>query len=94
MKTKKTLIGLVVIIIAMVLDNLVAIASLVLRQKTINEQLTADYPVNQMNSAVETVGYSFCILLFAIGIVLVLPEAYRYIKARLNKTKNKEGEEK
>lgn len=94
MKTKKTLIGLVVIIIAMVLDNLVAIASLVLRQKTINEQLTADYPVNQMNSAVETFGYSFCILLFAIGIVLVLPEAYRYIKNKLNKAQNNEGEEK
>lgn len=94
MKTKKTLIGLAVIIIAMVLDHLVAIASLVLRQKTINEQLTADYPVNQMNSAVETFGYSFCILLYIIGIALAVPEAYRYIKAKLNKTQNKEGEEK
>ena len=90
MKALRTISGTVLLLIAGFLKMTFSIMQTHLRQVTLKEQLTANYPINQVNDVIETYTPAILWLFFIIGVLLLWPIIYGYVKEQIKLLSSKD----
>ena len=61
-----------------------------IRQQSYKEQLTADYPVNQVVSLIDTTSSLMVIIILVLGILIMAPDIIGSIQSKIKKSKGEE----